>query len=152
RALSDLADACMDCALYIAVERLRSRFGVVSPTANKPSEAKGEILSHSNIPFVVFALGKLGGRELNYSSDIDLVFAYSGEGETIDTPRPVDFATYFATLAEEFTTALDKVTEDGRVYRVDLRLRPHGSVGALVNTIEQMQNYFQSEGRTWERQ
>ena len=53
----------------------------------------------------VIALGKLGGRELNYSSDIDLVFAYEGEGETIETARPVDFGTYFATLASEFTTA-----------------------------------------------
>jgi glutamate-ammonia-ligase adenylyltransferase len=152
RALSDLADACMDSALYIAVERLRPRLGIIPPSASKPAEGKGELLSHSNIPFVVFALGKLGGRELNYSSDIDLVFAYGGEGETIETQRPVDFGTYFAALGGEFATALDKMTEDGRVYRVDLRLRPHGSVGALAHTIEQMQNYFQSEGRTWERQ
>lgn len=152
RALSDLADACMDCALYVAVERLRPRLGIIPPGAGRPAESQGERLSHSIIPFVVFALGKLGGRELNYSSDIDLVFAYEGEGETIETARPVDFATYFAALGEEFTAALDKVTEEGRVYRVDLRLRPHGAVGALANTIEQMRNYFQSEGRTWERQ
>ena len=148
RALSDLADACIEGAIRISAERLRPRYGAIPPNVetgilHQPSPT---------MPFVVFALGKLGGRELNYSSDIDLVFAYAGDGETIDSQRPVDFFTYFTALGEEIISALDKVTEDGRVYRVDLRLRPHGSVGALAQTIEQMQNYFQSEGRTWERQ
>jgi len=148
RALSDLADACIEGGIAISVERLRPRYGTVPLIAMADHQSQRTDV----IPFVVFALGKLGGRELNYSSDIDLVFAYSGEGETVDTARPVDLPTYFTALAEELTTALDKLTEDGRVYRVDLRLRPHGSAGPLVHSVDQMLNYFQSEGRTWERQ
>jgi len=139
RALSDLADACLALALAVAVERLRPRLGGVPETAGA-------------LPFVVLALGKLGGRELNYSSDIDLVFAYSGSGETAGASRRVDFQSYFKALGEDLIAALDSVTEDGRAYRVDMRLRPHGSAGPLVLPVEAMLEYFQSEGRTWERQ
>ncbi|HEY3321038.1 MAG TPA: bifunctional [glutamate--ammonia ligase]-adenylyl-L-tyrosine phosphorylase/[glutamate--ammonia-ligase] adenylyltransferase [Planctomycetota bacterium] len=151
RALSDLADACIDAALTIAIERLRPRMGIpAEPTPPSPFPLREG--GGGGVPFVVFALGKLGGRELNYSSDIDLVFAYQGEGETVETTRPTDLHTYFMALAEELVNALDKITDDGRVYRVDLRLRPHGSVGMLAQSIAQMLNYFQAEGRTWERQ
>lgn len=139
RALSDLADECSALALDMAVARLCSRMGHVPATSG-------------TLPFVVLALGKLGGRELNYSSDIDLVFAYAGSGETTDTSRPVDYQTYFAALGEEFVAALDSVTEDGRAYRVDMRLRPHGGAGALAQNVDAMLNYFLAEGRTWERQ
>lgn len=153
RALSDLADACLALALDIAVAQLRPQWGCV------PMGESGDTLPNSResgscppIPFVVLALGKLGGRELNYSSDIDLVFAFAGNGETVETARPVDYARYFTALAEELIAALDKVTEDGRAYRVDMRLRPHGAAGPLACSVDAMLNYFQAEGRTWERQ
>ena len=155
RALSDLADACVQAALEIAVERLRPRFGVFRPPdagAFPSGEDPNEKTHFQTPPFVVFALGKLGGRELNYSSDIDLVFAYAGTGDTVGSTHPADAHTYFNALGKELNAVLDKSTEDGRVYRVDLRLRPHGTLGALVQQVEEMQNYFQTEGRTWERQ
>ncbi|MCY3023456.1 MAG: hypothetical protein NTW87_31125, partial [Planctomycetota bacterium] len=148
RALSDLADMCIAQALAVAVERLRPRLGVV----RAPPAAEGGDAQAGALPFVIFALGKLGGRELNYSSDIDLVFTYAGSGETEGGARPADFQTYFTALAEELSANLDQLTEDGRAYRVDLRLRPHGSSGQLVRDTAAMLDYFQSEGRTWERQ
>ena len=154
RALSDLADACVQTALEFSLERLRHRYGAVPPTdpAASAPEIPGEKPPFRPPPFVVFALGKLGGRELNYSCDIDLVFAHAGSGETVDATHPTDVTTYFMALGKEITSALDKTTEEGRVYRVDLRLRPYGSTGALVPSVDEMQNYFQTEGRTWERQ
>jgi glutamate-ammonia-ligase adenylyltransferase len=147
RALSDLAAACVDIALEISIERLKPRFG----TAPNPRPLAPES-SYAPPPLVIFALGKLGGRELNYSSDIDLVFAHEASGETTGGSRPAEVEAYFTALAEEVTTTLDKVTENGRVYRVDLRLRPHGSAGQLVKGRRDLLNYFQTEGRTWERQ
>jgi glutamate-ammonia-ligase adenylyltransferase len=140
RALSDLADACIDAALKYAIGRVRSgrssrRITPLDPNAGNDA-----------FPFVVFALGKLGGRELNYSSDVDLVFAYSDSGPQSSVPP------LYTAVAEELIAALDKVTEDGRVYRVDMRLRPHGTAGALVRSLAETRNYFQTEGRTWERQ
>ena len=147
RALSDLADASIEAALKYAAARVRAgrssrRASPVSPDA-APDDS-------SSPRFVVFALGKLGGRELNYSSDIDLVFAYQQKPE--DHGELSASVQYFTALAEELIAALDKVTEDGRVYRVDMRLRPHGSAGALVRSVDETLNYFQTEGRTWERQ
>ncbi|MFH0938826.1 MAG: bifunctional [glutamate--ammonia ligase]-adenylyl-L-tyrosine phosphorylase/[glutamate--ammonia-ligase] adenylyltransferase [Planctomycetota bacterium] len=146
RSLSDLADTCIETALDIAVEAVRPRLGIL-PALTTANQIQPGLQS-----FVVMALGKLGGRELNYSSDIDLIFVHAGRGETVETSRPVDAATYFTALGEEMIAALDKITDDGRVYRVDLRLRPHGRVGPLVKSVEEMLNYFQTEGRTWERQ
>ena len=144
RALSDLADACIDAALKYAIGRVRS--GRSSRRVAHVDLTAGD----SVFPFVVFALGKLGGRELNYSSDVDLVFAYGDRpgdsGEISASPQ------YYTAIAEELIAALDKVTEDGRVYRVDMRLRPHGTAGALVRSVSETLNYFQTEGRTWERQ
>ena len=169
RALSDLADACVETALELAIEQLRHRYGQMPLTAaigcrvlavgNGNSLANGSQQPAASSqqpsivpPFVIFALGKLGGRELNYSSDIDLVFAHAGSGVTVGGVHALEAQAYFTLLAEELIASLDKVTEDGRVYRVDLRLRPYGSAGPLVKTAEEMQNYFQTEGRTWERQ
>ncbi|HYF50798.1 MAG TPA: bifunctional [glutamate--ammonia ligase]-adenylyl-L-tyrosine phosphorylase/[glutamate--ammonia-ligase] adenylyltransferase [Planctomycetota bacterium] len=148
RALSDLADACIEAALAMAIDRIGSRLGVFKPRA----DASTQTPFAPPPPFVVFALGKLGGRELNYSSDIDLVFGYDAKGESVETSRPTEASAWFTALGEEIVTILDKVTEDGRVYRVDMRLRPHGAAGPLVRSFEEMRNYFQTEGRTWERQ
>lgn len=160
RAISDLADACLEVSVLLGIERLKPRYGSLprrltqSSQTVLPGRYNTRVLKFNpvDVPFVVFALGKLGGGELNYSSDIDLVFMYDGEGETSGGNRSVDMHTYCAALAEEVTQALDKHTEDGRVYRVDLRLRPHGSAGPIVRPLKDMLSYFQSEGRTWERQ
>jgi glutamate-ammonia-ligase adenylyltransferase len=140
RALSDLADAFIEAALNIATQRAR-------PRAPKSLPADG------SIPFTIFALGKLGGRELNYSSDIDLVFAYGKLPSTAgENDEQTAYQRYFTAVGEELVTALDKVTDDGRVYRVDMRLRPYGTSGPLIRSVEETLNYFQTEGRTWERQ
>jgi len=160
RALSDLADACLEAALVVAIDRLKPRFGTLqhTPAAAAQTILPGRYTTRvltfrpSPVSFTVFALGKLGGSELNYSSDIDLVYLYEGDGETTGGNRNVDSYTYFAALGEELAQALDKHTQDGRVYRVDLRLRPHGSAGPIVRRYKDMLAYFQSEGRTWERQ
>jgi [glutamine synthetase] adenylyltransferase / [glutamine synthetase]-adenylyl-L-tyrosine phosphorylase len=160
RALSDLADALIEVALLAAIERVRPRLGALPPreTVEDRTEVRGRYstrvlrLPPATVPFTVFALGKLGGGELNYSSDIDLVFMCENAGETSGGNRSVDTFTYCAALAEEITQALDKHTVDGRAYRVDLRLRPHGSAGPTVRPFKNMLSYFQTEGRTWERQ
>ncbi len=148
RALSDLADACIESALRYAAGRVRAGRSSRRVAPVHLDESHDD--SNSGQRFVVFALGKLGGRELNYSSDIDLVFAYQRRPE--DAGEISASVQYFTALAEELIAALDKVTEDGRVYRVDMRLRPHGSAGALVRSVDETLNYFQTEGRTWERQ
>ncbi|MGH8183525.1 MAG: bifunctional [glutamate--ammonia ligase]-adenylyl-L-tyrosine phosphorylase/[glutamate--ammonia-ligase] adenylyltransferase, partial [Rhodanobacteraceae bacterium] len=99
---------------------------------------------------VVFALGKLGGGELNFSSDVDLVLAYP-EGGTSDGARPLDNAEYFARVAREFVRLLAESTADGIAARVDLRLRPFGDSGPVVASFASMEQYYQREGRDWER-
>ncbi|HUO45108.1 MAG TPA: bifunctional [glutamate--ammonia ligase]-adenylyl-L-tyrosine phosphorylase/[glutamate--ammonia-ligase] adenylyltransferase [Burkholderiales bacterium] len=98
----------------------------------------------------VVGMGKLGGRELNVSSDIDLVLVYPEEGET-DGARALSNHEFFARLARRLIAALDEITADGRVFRVDLRLRPWGAEGALVCSFETLENYFVAHGREWER-
>jgi len=148
RALSDLADACIETALGISVEKLGFRDGMAAPLASAAQRADRPIPP----PFVALAMGKLGGREINYSSDIDLVFVFSGEGPTQGGTRALPYAEYFELLAKEWIAALDHVTEDGRCYRVDMRLRPFGATGPLVLSVQQTLDYLQAEGRTWERQ
>jgi len=101
--------------------------------------------------FVVLGLGKLGGCELNYSSDIDLVFLSDGEGQT-DSPRPMANSEYFERLARHLVKLLSEPTEMGIAYRVDLRLRPEGSQGPMVVGMDAALHYYDTMGRTWERQ
>src|SRR5690606_19899033 len=101
--------------------------------------------------FVVLALGKLGGTELNYSSDIDLIFLYDGEGVT-DGPRQQSNCEFFDRLAREIIKLLTEGTELGQCYRVDLRLRPEGERGPTVPSLESALHYYDVMGRTWERQ
>ena len=99
---------------------------------------------------LVIGFGKLGGSELNFSSDIDLVLAYPHAGQT-DGPRALDNSEYFIRLGRELVRLLHEPTMDGICARVDLRLRPFGSAGRLALSFAAMEQYYQSEGRDWER-
>jgi [glutamine synthetase] adenylyltransferase / [glutamine synthetase]-adenylyl-L-tyrosine phosphorylase len=136
--LSDLADACVDAALNFVEARLKARHGV-------PRAAGGAVIRP-----VVLGMGKLGGRELNFSSDIDLIFCHTDGGDT-DGERPISSDEYFAKLAQETTRLLLAQTADGFVFRVDTMLRPFGSAGALSASFPALEDYYQVHGREWER-
>lgn len=99
---------------------------------------------------VILGLGKLGGGELNFSSDVDLVYAFTGHG-TSDGERPLAAETFFTRLGQRLANLLDEVTADGFSHRVDLRLRPFGASGRLLLSFNGMEQYFQTSGRDWER-
>ncbi|AXQ28862.1 bifunctional [glutamate--ammonia ligase]-adenylyl-L-tyrosine phosphorylase/[glutamate--ammonia-ligase] adenylyltransferase [Solimonas sp. K1W22B-7] len=136
--LSDLADACCEAALRFAGRRLQARHGL-------PRNERGEECRP-----VVLGMGKLGGRELNFSSDIDLIFCYTQGGET-DGARPLSNDEYFGRLTQDTGKLLSARTEDGFVFRVDTMLRPFGSAGALAASFAAMEEYYQVHGREWER-
>ncbi|KGQ69870.1 glutamine-synthetase adenylyltransferase [Chelonobacter oris] len=102
-------------------------------------------------PLLILGMGKLGGFELNFSSDIDLIFTYPEKGETVGARRSVDNSQFFIRLAQRIIKALDQHTIDGFVYRVDMRLRPFGDAGALALSFAAMEDYYQEQGRDWER-
>ncbi|MBP7423224.1 MAG: bifunctional [glutamate--ammonia ligase]-adenylyl-L-tyrosine phosphorylase/[glutamate--ammonia-ligase] adenylyltransferase, partial [Sulfuritalea sp.] len=99
---------------------------------------------------IVIGMGKLGGRELNVSSDIDLIFVYPEDGDT-DGARPISNFEYFTRLGRGLINVIADVTEDGQVFRVDMRLRPNGDSGPLVCSFDMLENYFVTQGREWER-
>ncbi|HRE32481.1 MAG TPA: bifunctional [glutamate--ammonia ligase]-adenylyl-L-tyrosine phosphorylase/[glutamate--ammonia-ligase] adenylyltransferase [Candidatus Berkiella sp.] len=96
-------------------------------------------------------LGKLGGKELNFSSDIDLMFTYPHSGVTVGKERVITNEQFFTKLGQQMIKVLSEVTKDGFVFRVDLRLRPHGQSGRLVMNYSALENYYQYQGRDWER-
>ncbi len=135
---SVLADTCIEHALRGAERQVAQRHGVVR-------DAQGRVQR-----LVVLGLGKLGGGELNFSSDIDLILAYDEDGSS-DGARPLDANTYFARVGQAFVALLADRDADGYVYRVDLRLRPFGNAGRLALSFTAMEQYYQREGRDWER-
>ena len=137
-ALSRLADEAIHAAYRFAVGVLAARYG------HARSEAGAEQ------PLVVVGMGKLGGRELNFSSDIDLVFLYPEAGTT-DGARQIDNFEYFTRLGQKLIQLLDATTSDGFVYRVDMRLRPFGDSGPLVTGFAALEDYLAQHGRDWER-
>jgi len=137
-ALSALADAAIAAACDYATQLLAVRYGL-------PRDARGEPQ-----PLVVVGMGKLGGGELNFSSDVDLVFLYAEGGET-DGPRAVDNFEFYTRLGQKLIQFLDANTVDGFVYRVDMRLRPFGDSGPLVASFASLEGYLQEHGRDWER-
>lgn len=144
--VSNLADAILAAALKLALNEVDKRFGrPQSPDDN------GRI---GPAKFCVVALGKLGSRELNYSSDIDLIFLYSDEGETSGNGSrgKVTNREYFVKAAETLVKLVGSGTGEGAAYRVDLRLRPHGRLGALAMSVSDTVRYYREEARTWERQ
>jgi glutamate-ammonia-ligase adenylyltransferase len=138
RELTWLADATVQAALDWWNIQLQQRHGCPRDAAGNP------------VGLVVIGMGKLGGHELNFSSDIDLIFVFDEDGET-DGSKPLDNSEYFTRLGQRLIRAIDQVTEDGFVFRVDMRLRPWGDEGALVLNFEQMEMYYTLHGREWER-
>ncbi|HSN90964.1 MAG TPA: bifunctional [glutamate--ammonia ligase]-adenylyl-L-tyrosine phosphorylase/[glutamate--ammonia-ligase] adenylyltransferase [Anaeromyxobacteraceae bacterium] len=138
--LSALATACLDAAIRFHERRLRARHGPPAGNAGREPGAG----------FCAIAMGKLGARELNFSSDVDLLYVYDRDGET-EGERPVTHFAYYAKLAELVTEAIAKPTEDGFVFRVDLNLRPDGQNGPIVNSLRAAEMYYQTFGRSWER-
>ncbi|BDG08361.1 bifunctional [glutamate--ammonia ligase]-adenylyl-L-tyrosine phosphorylase/[glutamate--ammonia-ligase] adenylyltransferase [Anaeromyxobacter paludicola] len=136
--LSGLALACTDAAIRFHDRRLRTRHG---PPAGLEAREPGA-------GFCALAMGKLGANELNFSSDVDLIYVYGQDGETAD--GTTHFA-YFAKLAEAVTESMARPTEEGFVFRVDLNLRPDGRSGPIVNGVRAAELYYQSFGRSWER-
>lgn len=138
-ALSALAEACLQQAL----ERL---YADQCAEVGRPEGAHGDAPA-----LVVVALGKLGARELNFSSDVDLVFAFAARGQTAGGPRSVSHEEFFTRLARRLIQALTTPTSDGFVFRVDARLRPYGDGGPLAMSFDAMEDYYQRQGREWER-
>lgn len=139
RQISYVADALLEAAYQAARKKLRGKLG-------EPRTVDGSVAR-----FVILAMGKLGGVELNYSSDIDLIFLYEDEGTT-DGPRSVSNAEYFHRLVQEIVRFLTLRTELGAVYRVDRRLSPEGEQGPAAISVPAALRYYDMRGRTWERQ
>jgi [glutamine synthetase] adenylyltransferase / [glutamine synthetase]-adenylyl-L-tyrosine phosphorylase len=137
--ISYLADAILEAALRAAWERTTERRGTPQGENGRPAR------------FVVLALGKLGGTELNYSSDIDLIFVYDVDGKTVGK-RTITNQEFFGQLGRELVRMLTDASEMGATYRVDLRLRPEGERGPISISVENALRYYDLRGRTWERQ
>jgi glutamate-ammonia-ligase adenylyltransferase len=137
--LSHLADSCVEASVRLARRHAVERHG-------EPRDSGGK-----TVGFVVLALGKLGGAELNYSSDIDLIFLYDDDGMT-DGPRPLSNAEFFARMGGEIVRLLADHTPMRQAYRVDIRLRPEGDQGPLARSLRSTIEYYETSGRTWERQ
>jgi glutamate-ammonia-ligase adenylyltransferase len=136
--LSMLAQACVEHALQWCYREACERFG-------EPRDSDGK-----NQHMVVLGMGKLGGFELNFSSDIDLIFCFPKEGSTEGGRRQPN-SQFFIRLGQRLIKILNDITVDGFVFRVDMRLRPFGDSGALVTSFSAMEDYYQRHGRDWER-
>jgi glutamate-ammonia-ligase adenylyltransferase len=137
-AMTALADAALCAAVDVHTRLLHETHGV-------PRSTEGDAQS-----LIVIGMGKLGGRELNVSSDIDLVFAYPDEGET-DGRRVVSNREFFDRLAQRVVAAIGALDADGYVFRVDTRLRPYGESGPLTVSFAALEQYLVTQGRAWER-
>ncbi len=141
RDISRVADTALEVALAVACRNITRRFGTPQTAGGEPARC------------VVLAFGKLGGKELNYSSDIDLVFLYDDEGETVGRGiTHISNDDYFARVVSEVVRLLSTHTDRGQAYRVDLRLRPEGHRGPLARSLASTLSYYDTMGRTWERQ
>ena len=144
--LSNLADAILQYALNLARQDLENRYGMPRVIDDRGRIAQAD--------FCIVALGKLGSRELNYASDIDLVFLYSDEGTTAGTGErgEVSNREYFVKLSEAIAKLVGQSGGEGAAYRVDLRLRPHGRDGALACSLSEATRYYERNAQDWERQ
>ncbi len=151
RELSDLADVCLDAVYRLCRRQLAGRFGEPwHPDAEGAWRPTG---------FCVLGMGKLGGQELNYSSDVDVLFVYDDEGFAFKEPprgrepagRGLASHAWFQRLAEAFIAEVGRLAPEGMLYRIDLRLRPEGNAGPLARSLGSYENYYWQWGQTWER-
>ncbi|MFO7767164.1 MAG: bifunctional [glutamate--ammonia ligase]-adenylyl-L-tyrosine phosphorylase/[glutamate--ammonia-ligase] adenylyltransferase [Pelovirga sp.] len=149
--LSFLAEVCLEHAVRMAQQELVARFGA-------PFSEAADGATHQT-EFSVIGMGKLGGGELNYHSDLDIIFIYQDEGQTrpVDQTDPERFRSlsnheYFAKLAQRIITTLTLVTREGLVYKIDTRLRPSGNQGPLVTSLSAFRRYHLESAQPWERQ
>jgi len=149
--ISDVADVCLETVFQLCRRQLTERFG--TPFHLDADEHWQET------KFCVLGLGKLGGQELNYSSDVDVLFLYSDEGNLFKTPpkkfehagKGLTSHQFFIRLAEMFIAEVSRLTEQGMLFRIDLRLRPEGNSGPLARSLGSCENYYAQWGQTWER-
>ncbi len=139
--LSLLGEVCLAAAFRLATQELQ-RFG--RPTWQRNGGAAGANLA-------IVAMGKLGGRELNYHSDLDIIFVYDHQGST-DGEKQISNHEYFAKLAQKIISILTMQTREGYVYKIDTRLRPSGNAGPLVTSLDSFLDYHRKESQIWEKQ
>lgn len=137
--LSALAEALVICARDWLYKEMCAQYGTPMDKAGNPQ------------PLLILGMGKLGGRELNFSSDIDLIFTFPEHGETLGGRRSLDNQQFFIRMGQRLVNLLDQITVDGFVFRVDMRLRPYGESGPLVVSFSALEDYYQEQGRDWER-
>ncbi|QTH72430.1 bifunctional [glutamate--ammonia ligase]-adenylyl-L-tyrosine phosphorylase/[glutamate--ammonia-ligase] adenylyltransferase [Pseudoalteromonas xiamenensis] len=139
------------CYVSLLAEKLidsanRWAFNDVAKLNGMPMDEHG-----NRLPMLVLGMGKLGGQELNFSSDIDLIFAFPRAGDTQGGRRSIENQVFYTKVAQKLIAALNQTTADGQVFRVDMRLRPFGDSGPLVMSFAAMEDYYQDQGREWER-
>lgn len=139
--VSNLADVCIQLAYQRLYDIATKRYGTPMSAGDHPVAQE----------LIVLGMGKLGARELNVSSDIDLIFAFPDSGMTDHPDKPIENHQFFTKLGQRLICALDQVTADGFVFRVDMRLRPYGQSGALALNYAAFEDYYQNQGREWER-
>lgn len=138
--ISQVADASLECAYRFAYSKITEKNG-------EPHKENGQLCT-----CVILAFGKHGGEELNYSSDIDIMFLYDEEGSSKGKSRSLSNSEIYARIASEVARLLSAYTENGQAYRVDLRLRPEGQRGPMARSFDSTLSYYDTLGRTWERQ
>jgi glutamate-ammonia-ligase adenylyltransferase len=137
--LSTMADTCLEHTTSVLYSWLCEKLGVPTAEDGVPQQ------------LVVLGLGKLGARELNFSSDVDLIFTYPKAGHTRGTAQSVSNDDFFARLCRQLIKAISQATSEGFVFRTDMRLRPYGENGPLVMHFDALENYYEQQGREWER-
>jgi len=142
--VSSLADVCVSVTLDCLYLQLIARYGT---PMSRSCEGKAAFPQK----MFVLAMGKHGAKELNVSSDIDLIFAYPESGETNHPRKPIENQLFFTRLGQRFIHVLDQMNADGFVFRVDMRLRPYGDSGALAMNFSSFEDYYYNQGREWER-
>ncbi len=145
--ISKLAEICLKGACSISFEELKKEFGIPYETDYKGEKKESE--------FAIFGLGKLGGEEINYSSDLDVIFVYSCDGATEPqkiSGKKITNQEFFSKLSIRILQAMNETREDGFVFKIDSRLRPGGSSGYIAQSIKSYENYFKTQLQLWERQ